>query len=37
MKTITKIILDKRRAKNDGTYPLSLRITNKCYQVKRNV
>ena len=29
MKTTTKIILDKRRAKNDGTYPLSLRITHK--------
>jgi len=29
MKPSTKIILDKRRAKNDGTYPLSLRITHK--------
>jgi len=35
MKTTTKIILDKRRARNDGTYLLTLRITHKCYQVKR--
>jgi len=29
MKPSTKIILDKRRAKNDDTYPLSLRVTHK--------
>ena len=27
MKTTTRIILDKRRAKNDGTYPLALRLS----------